>query len=114
MIIEPLAYKHHFKDKEMINLFQKRVKLDLRELILAELKKVNFIEKDDLLNNSNFSYSDIMKTVNLLEQEGKLIANTSWLIDKNYWQEQILNFMKRLSQEYELSPLQTGFPLNKI
>ncbi|HDK27876.1 MAG TPA: selenocysteine-specific translation elongation factor [Candidatus Atribacteria bacterium] len=114
LIIEPLAYKHHFKDKEMINLFQKRVKLDLRELILAELKKVNFIEKDDLLNNSNFSYSDIMKTVNLLEQEGKLIANTSWLIDKNYWQEQILNFMKRLSQEYELSPLQTGFPLNKF
>lgn len=114
IIIDPLAYKHHFKDKDIVNLLQKRVKFDLRELILAELKKVNFIKKDNLLINSNFSYSDIMKITELLEQEGKLIATTSWLIDKNYWQEQIINFMKRLNQEYESSPLQIGFPLNKF
>ena len=114
LIVDPLAYKHHFKDKDIVNLLQKRAKLSLGKLILTELKKVSFIKKDDLLINSNYSDSEIREVVELLKKQGELIITNSWLINKNYWQEQKTKFMNRLNQEYELYPLQTGFPLNKF
>jgi len=114
LIVDPLAHKHHFKDKDIINLLQKRAKLNLDELILTELKKLNFIKKDDLLINSNYADSEIREVVESLEKQGEIINTNSWLIDKNYWQEQKTKFMNRLNQEYELYPLQTGFPLNKF
>jgi len=51
LIVDPLAHKHHFKDKDIINLLQKRAKLNLGKLILTELKKINFIKKDDLFSS---------------------------------------------------------------
>jgi len=114
LIVDPLAHKHHFKDKNVITLLQKRAKLDLGELVLIELKKNIFIKKDNLLINSNYADSKIKEAVESLKKQGEIIATNSWLIDKNYWQEQKTKFMNRLSREYELYPLQTGFPLNKF
>jgi selenocysteine-specific elongation factor len=114
LIIDPIAPKHNLKDKDIINFLQKRIKLDLRELILTELNKIIFIKKDNLLANSNYAYPEIQEMVELLIKEGKIIATNYWLIEKNYWQEQIKKFMNQLNHEYELFPLQTGFPLNKF
>jgi len=114
LIVDPLAHKHHFKEKDTLNFLQKRIKFDLRELVLTELKKNIFIKKDNLLINSNYTDSEIKEVVESLKKQGKIIATNSWLIDKNYWQEQKIKFMNRLNQEYELYPLQTGFPLNKF
>lgn len=113
-IVDPLAYKHHFKDKNILNLLQKRIKLELRELILTELKKNLFIKKDDLLVNSGFADSEIREGVESLKKQGEIIATSLWLIEKNYWQKQIKIFMERLNQEYKLYPLQNGFPTNKF
>ena len=114
LIVDPLAHKRHFKDKDILYFLQKRIKFDLRELVLTELKKNIFIKKDNLLINSNYADSEIREVVELLKKEGKIITTNSWIIDKNYWQEQKTKFMNRLNQEYELYPLQTGFPLNKF
>lgn len=114
LIIDPLAYKHGFKDQNIANLLQKRINLNLRELVLTELEKNIFIKKDSLLINSNYTYSEIREIVESLKKQGEIIATNSWLIDKSYWQEQKTKFMNRLNQEYELYPLQTGFPLNKF
>jgi len=112
LIIDPLAQKHHFKD--ILHFLQRRIKFDLRELVLTELKKNIFIKKDNLLINSNYADSEIREVVESLTKEGEIITTNSWLIDKNYWQEQKTKFMNRLNQEYELYPLQTGFPSNKF
>ncbi len=114
LIVNPLAHKRHFKDKDILHFLQKRIKFDLRELVLTELKKTTFIKKDNLLINSNYAYSEIREVVESLEKEGKIITTNSWLIDKNYWLKQKTKFMDRLNQEYELYPLQTGFPLSKF
>ena len=114
LIIDPLAPKHNLKDKAIINFLQTRIKLDLRELILTELNKIIFIKKDNLLANSNYADPEIREMVELLIKEGKIMATNYWLIEKNYWEEQIKKFMHQLNHEYELFPLQTGFPLNKF
>jgi len=114
LIVDPLAHKHHFKDKDVLTLLQKRIKFDLTESVLTELEKNIFMKKDSLLVNSNYAYLEIQEVVELLEKEGKIITTNSWLIEKNYWQEQKTKFMNRLNREYELYPLQTGFPLNKF
>lgn len=113
-IVDPLAHKHHFKDKDILQFLQKRIKFDLRELVLTELKKNISIKKDNLLINSNYTDSEIREVVESLKKGERVIVTNSWLIDKNYWQEQKTKFMNRLNQEYELYPLQTGFPLNKF
>ncbi len=114
LIVDPLAHKHHFKDKDILHFLQKRIKFDLRELVLTELKKNISIKKDNLLINSNYTDSEIREVVDSLKKGERVIVTNSWLIDKNYWQEQKTKFMNRLNQEYELYPLQTGFPLNKF
>jgi len=114
LIVDPLAHKHHFKDKDALNFLQKRIKFDLRELVLTELIKNIFIKKDNLLINSNYTDSEIKEVVESLKKQGEIIATNSWLIDKNYWQKQKTKFMNKLNQEYELYPLQTGFFLNKF
>ncbi|MGB6371180.1 MAG: selenocysteine-specific translation elongation factor [Atribacterota bacterium] len=114
LIVDPLVHKRHFKDKDILYFLQKRIKFDLRELVLTELKKNIFIKKDNLLINSNYADSEIREVVESLKKEGEIITTNSWIIDKNYWQEQKTKFMNRLNQEYELYPLQTGFPLNKF
>jgi len=114
LIVDPLAHKHHFKDKDILNFLQKRIKFDLRELVFTELKKNILIKKDNLLTNSNYADSEIREVVESLKKQGEIINTNSWLIDKNYWQEQKTKFMNKLDQEYELYPLQTGFLLNKF
>ncbi|MDP2944943.1 MAG: selenocysteine-specific translation elongation factor [Atribacterota bacterium] len=114
LIVDPLAHKRHFKDKDALHFLQKRINFDLRELVLTELKKNISIKKDNLLTNSNYTDSEIREAVESLKKQGDIITTHSWLIKKNYWQEQIIKFMNRLNQEYELYPLQTGFPLNKF
>jgi len=114
LIIDPIAPKHNLKDKDIINFLQTRIKLNLRELILTELNKIIFIKKDNLLANSNYADPEIQEMVELLIKERKIIATNSWLIERNYWQEQIKKFMNQLNHEYELFPLQTGFSINKF
>lgn len=114
LIVDPLAHKHHFKDKDILHFLQRRIKFDLRELVLTEVKKNIFIKKDNLLINSNYADSEIKEVVEPLKKQGEIIATNSWLIDKNYWQEQKTKFINRLNREYELYPLQTGFPSNKF
>lgn len=114
LIVDPLAHKHHFKDKDILHFLQRRIKFDLRELVLTEVKKNIFIKKDNLLINSNYADSEIGEVVEPLKKQGEIIATNSWLIDKNYWQEQKTKFINRLNREYELYPLQTGFPSNKF
>jgi selenocysteine-specific elongation factor len=114
LIIDPLAHKHHFKDKDIVTLLQKRAKLNLGELVLIELKKNTLIKKDNFLINSNYADSEIKEVVESLKKQAEIIVTNSWLIDKNYWQEQKTKFMNRLNQEYELYPLQTGFPLKRL
>jgi selenocysteine-specific elongation factor len=114
LIVDPLARKHHFKDKDVLRFLQKRIKFDLRELVLTESKKNMLVKKDDLLINSEYTDSEIREVVKSLKKDGEIIATNSWIIDKNYWQEQKTKFIDRLNQEYEIYPLQTGFPLNKF
>jgi len=114
LIIDPLAHKHHFKNRETLHFLQKRTNFDLRELVLSELEKNIFIKKNNLLINSNYTDSEIRGISESLKKEGEIIATNSWLIDKNYWQEQKTKFINRLNREYKLYPLQTGFPLNKF
>jgi len=114
LIVDPLAHKRHFKDKDALHFLQKRIKFDLRELALTELEKNALIKKDSLLTNSNYADSEIREVVESMKKQGEIITTHSWLIEKNYWQVQIIKFMNRLDQEYELYPLQSGFPLNKF
>ena len=88
LIVDPLAHKHHFKDRDALHFLQKRIKFDLRELVLTELKKNIFIKKDNLLINSNYADSEIKEAVEQFKKQGEIITTNSWLIDKNYWQEQ--------------------------
>ena len=114
IIINPLASKKPLKEKEEFDLLVRRSTLDLKELILAELSKLKFIKKRDMLTNSNFSEEEIMTMIELLKEENKIISYNYWIIEKNFWQNQRTKFIQKLKEEHRLSPLSNGFPLNKL
>lgn len=114
IILDPLAHKHSFKDNQIINLLERRKNFKLNELVLTELKKYLFIKKEILLVNSNYSYGDIKEILGLLIKEGKIICTDSWVINKDFWQEQIKKLINKLNEEHAKYPLEKGFPVNKF
>lgn len=114
VVLDPLAYKHSFKDSNMVNILQRRLTSDLRELVLSELEKIKLSEKVGFLVNSKYSSLEIEKEIRLLEQKEKLFTTNSWIIEIKYWQKQIEKIINFLNQQHQQYPLEKGFPLIKL
>jgi len=114
IILDPLARKHSFKEKEIAILLQRRKTFLLNELILTELEKILFLKKDSLLTNSNYDNEEIKEKVDSLRKEGKIICTNLWLIDKHFWHIQIKKLLNKLKKEHITHPLKKGFPLSRF
>ena len=114
-ILDPLASKHRFKDRDKVALFlQKRAGLEIGELILSELDKNKYIEDKDLLLASHYSQREVMNCVASLRDEGKLITAASWMVDSAYWQKQTEQLLRLLTEKHSLQPLEKGAPQGEL
>jgi len=114
IVLDPLATKHSFKDNNMVNILQRRLTSNLRELVLSELEKIKLSKKVDFLVNSKYSSLEIEKEIMLLEQREKLLTTNSWIIEIEYWQKQVEKMVNFLNQQHQQYPLEKGFPLSKL
>ena len=114
-VLDPLASKHRFKDRDKVALFlQKRAGLEIGELILSELEKNKYIEDKDLLIASHYSQQEVMNCVAPLRDEGKLITAASWMVDLAYWQKQTEQLLRLLTEKHSLQPLEKGAPQGEL
>jgi len=114
-ILDPLASKHKFKDRDKVSLFlQRRVGLEIDKLILLELDKSKYVEKKNLLVASHYSQQEVINCVESLRGEGKLIMAGTWVVDLTYWQTQIEQVLHILTEKHSLQPLEKGFPQGEL
>jgi len=110
-VLDPLAGKHRFKERDKVSLFlQRRVGLEIDELILSELDKNKYLDEKGLLVASHYSQQEVRDCVASLRGEGKLIMAGSWVVDLTYWQTQMKQVLDLLAEKHSLHPLEKGFP----
>jgi len=110
-VLDPLARKHRFKDRDRVSLFlQRRTGLEIDELILSELDKNKYLDEKGMLVASHYSQQEVMDCVASLRGEGKLIMAGSWVVDLTYWQTQMEQVLGLLAEKHSLHPLEKGFP----
>jgi len=111
IVLDPLAHKHRFKDRDKVSLFlQRRIGLEINELILSELDKNKYLSEKELLVASHYSQQEAMDCVVSLRGEGKLIMAGSCVVDLTYWQKQMEQVLGLLAEKHSLHPLEKGFP----
>lgn len=110
-ILDPLANRHKFKDiDKVISYLERRINLEIDELILSELDKNKYMEAEDLLMASHCSSQEVTDCIKLLQNENKLVVAGSWVIDLMYWEEQVDKALDVLANKHSLHPLENGFP----
>lgn len=108
-VLDPLAGKHKFKEIDKVILFlQKRMNLQIEDLILSELDKNKYMKVEELLAASHYSPAEVSSGVRLLLDRNKLVVVGSWVSDAAYWQKQIEKVLDILSEEHALHPLWRG------
>ena len=106
-VLDPMASKHKFKERDKALLFlQRRVGLEITDLVLSELDKSKYVEKKNLLLASHYSQQEVMNCVESLRGEGKLIMAGTWVIDITYWQARIEQVLHILTEKHSLQPLE--------
>jgi len=114
-VLDPLASKHRFKDRDKATLFlQRRAGLEISELILSELDKNKYLDEKELLVASHYSQQEVMNCVASLRDEGKLIIAGSWVVDLTYWQEKMEQVLHIVAEKHSLQPLEKGFPQGEL
>ena len=110
-VLDPLAGKHKFKDiDKVIPFLQRRINLEIEELILSELDKNKYIKGEEILVASHYSPAEVASCVRLLQNKNKLIVVGSWVIDSTHWQKQIVKVLDILATEHSIHPLWKGLP----
>ena len=114
-VLDPLASKHKFKDRdEVVRFLQRRTGLEIDELVLSELDKNKYMDEKELLVASHYSQQEVMNCVASLRDEGKLIMAGSWVVDITYWQTQIEQILHLLAEKHSLQPLEKGSPQGEL
>jgi len=110
-ILDPFAAKYKLKDTDRAIAFLKgRRGLGLEELVLSEVAKHKYIEREELLFASCYSQAEIAAFAARFLDEGRLVAAGSYVVDSGYWQGQSRKILDILHREHLANPLRKGLP----
>lgn len=110
-ILDAQTTKHSFHNPFWENWLEKRLKLDIDELIISELERHQKIKKDQLLLNSPYAQEEIYQHLDQLNKKNMLFLIADWVVDFHYWQNITDQFLLFLEEEHKNYPLKAGFPI---
>jgi selenocysteine-specific elongation factor len=109
VILNPRADKYEARDfVKTSDFLNRRKNLELEELILTEVKKNNYCEKEGFLAESLYSAEDINEGVRKLHNQDNLIVTGLHIIDSDHWRQQMDAVLKAARQEHKDHPLKQG------
>lgn len=104
--VSPKVYKK--KDKWLVSDLDRRLNLNLPDLILSDLERKNFMLRRDILKASNFSQSQIESSLTELEKAGKIFLIENLLIDRSKWEEVLTKIIKEVEKTHQKFPFKIG------
>jgi len=100
------------KDKELVAFLSRRENLDLSELILTELKKVDFLIREELFKASIFGSDE--SALALLEGREELVIKKNMVIDKARWERLLNQILERVKKEHSDKPFTHGLRISDL
>ena len=104
--VSPKIYKR--KDKWLISDLERRLTLNLPDLILSDLERKDLILRKNILRASNFSQSRIESSLVELEKAGKIFLTRSLVTDKARWEEVLSEIIKEVEKTHQKFPFKIG------
>jgi len=114
MVLDVFPSKLKRKDKELIAFLSRRENLDLSELILTELKKVDFLAREELFKASIFSSREIEFVLALLEGKEEVVIKKNMVIDKVRWERLLNQILERVKKEHADKPFTHGLRISDL
>ncbi|HVP36894.1 MAG TPA: selenocysteine-specific translation elongation factor [Terriglobales bacterium] len=108
IVLDIFPSKLKRKDAELIKFLGRREGLDLSELILTELKKVDFLLREELFKASIFSTKEIESALILLEEKKEVVIRKNMVIDKARWEKLLDQILERVKKEHADKPFTHG------
>lgn len=102
------------KDKDLVTFLTRRENLDLPELILTELKKVDFLPREELFRASIFSSKEIESILALLVGKEEVMTRKNMVIDKARWERLLNQILERVKKEHADKPFTHGLRISDL
>jgi selenocysteine-specific elongation factor len=114
IVLDVFPSKLKRKDAELIKFLSRRESLDLSQLILTELKKVDFLFREELFKASIFSSGEIESTLTLLEEKKELVIRKNMVIDNARWEKLLNQILERVEKEHKEKPFTYGLKISDL
>lgn len=104
--VSPKIYKR--KGQKLISDLEKRLTLDLPNLILSELEQRDLVLRRNILRASNFSQSQIESTLTELEKVRRIFLTENFVTDRSKWEKVLTEIIKEVEKTHEKFPFRIG------
>jgi len=114
IVLDVFPSKLKRKDKDLVTFLTRRENLDLPVLILTELKKVDFLTREELFQASIFSSKEIESALGLLEEREGIVIKKNMTIDKVRWERLLNQILERVKKEHADKPFTHGLRISDL
>jgi selenocysteine-specific elongation factor len=114
VVLDIFPSKLKRKDNDLVIFLSRRENLDIPELILTELKKVDFLPGEELFKASIFGSEEIESALALLEGREELVIKKNMVIDKARWDRLLNQILERVKKEHSDKPFTHGLRISDL
>ena len=107
-VLDVSPKRHKRKDQRLVADLEKRLTLNLPDLILSDLERKDLVLRKDILRASNFSQSQIESSLVELEKDGKILLSESLVIDRTRWEEVLSEITREVEKTHQRFPHKIG------
>ncbi|KPK77819.1 MAG: hypothetical protein AMJ89_01715 [candidate division Zixibacteria bacterium SM23_73] len=108
MVLDVSSRTYKRKDRWLVSDLERRLSLNLPDLILSDLKRKDLILRKNILRASNFSQSQIESSLVELEKDGKIFLTENLVTDREKWKEVLNGIIKEVEKTHQKSPFRIG------
>ena len=104
--VSPRIYKR--KDRWVVSDLERRLGLNLPDLILSDLKRKDLVLRKNILRASNFNQNQIESTLIELEKAGKIFLTENLVTDREKWEKVLNEIIKEVEKTHREFPFRIG------
>jgi selenocysteine-specific elongation factor len=111
VVLDPQATK--LKTSQFVNrdtFLQKRLSLELDDLIISEISKYGLVKVNLLLSSSQYSSQEIASRVDYMAIQNRLVLAAGYAIHFDLWHDNQQRILNEITTRYKANPLQAGTP----
>ncbi len=108
VVLDVSLRRYKRRNQRMISDLERRLTLNLADLILSDLERRDFVLRESILKASNFSQSQIEWSLVELEKNGKIFLTENLITDQSKWEVVLSEIIKVVEKTHQRFPFRIG------